>query len=355
MNKKWMLYGASGYTGKLIASMCKDLPNKPVIAGRNLAKISAIAEKYELEYEIFELTSRNTTAKKLEDYELVLNCAGPFSQTAHIMVAACLNSNTHYLDITGEASVFKHCSLLDLPAKKAGIILCPGTGFDVVPTDCVAASLAEKLPNATHLNLGFDSRSPMSRGTMNTMIEGISKGGLIRKAGKMTSVALAFKSQSIDFGNGKKMATTIPWGDLETAYSSTGIPNIEVYIPMSPKKIKKMRRLNRFKNILAWKWVQNFMLSKVQKLPEGPSNQQLEEGITYVWGEVFNDQGEMYEARLQTKNGYQFTALASLEAVNRLLNNQFNPGYFTPSQLFGCDFVSTILGSSEICIEKISD
>jgi short subunit dehydrogenase-like uncharacterized protein len=354
MSKKWMLYGASGYTGKLIASMCSNMTHKPVLAGRNEEKIKSIANKYDLEFEVFDLESRNITAKKLESYDLVLNCAGPFSKTAHIMVAACLNSKTHYLDITGEAAIFEHCSLLNLPARKSGIILCPGTGFDVVPTDCVAASLAQKLPNATHLNLGFDSRSAMSRGTMNTMVEGMSKGGLVRKAGKMTAVPLAFKTQSIDFGNGKKMATTIPWGDLETAYTTTKIPNIEVYIPMSPKKIKSMQRLNRFKNMLAWRWVQNIMFNKVKKLPEGPSEEQRVKGVTYVWGEVFNDQGEMYEARLQTANGYQFTALASIEAVTRILQGQYEPGYFTPSQLFGPQFVSEIAGSSDIVIEIIS-
>jgi short subunit dehydrogenase-like uncharacterized protein len=353
MSNKWMLYGASGYTGKLIASMCKTMTNKPVIAGRSEEKISLIAKEYGLEYEIFDLDSRNSVAQKLEGFDVVLNCAGPFSKTAHIMVSACLNSKTHYLDITGEVSVFEHCRLLNLPAQKAGIILCPGIGFDVVPTDCVAASLAKQLPNATHLNLGFDSRSPMSRGTMNTMVEGVSKGGFIRKAGHISNVPLAFKTQSIDFGNGKKMATTIPWGDIETAFTTTGIPNIEVYIPMSPKKIKKMQRFNRFKNILAWRWVQNMMLNKVKKLPEGPTNQQLENGVTFVWGEAFDDKGEMFEARLQTANGYQFTALSSIEAVKRVLLGRNEAGYFTPSQLFGAQFVSEIAGSSEIVIKKL--
>ncbi len=181
---------------------------------------------------------------------LVLHCAGPFSATAAPMMAACLSAHAHYLDITGEISVFEHARTLDAAARAAGIVICPGVGFDVIPTDCVAAALKAALPDATHLALGFDSRSGFSPGTAKTSVEGLAQGGKVRQDGRIVSVPLAYKTRRIDFGDGEKLAMTIPWGDVSTAYATTGIPNIEVYIPGSPAMVARARRANRLRWLL---------------------------------------------------------------------------------------------------------
>src|SRR5262249_35233195 len=152
-----------------------------------------------------------------------------------------------YLDITGEIGVFEHAQALDPAAKAAGIVICSGVGFDVIPTDCVAAALKATLPDATHLALGFDSRSDFSPGTAKTSVEGLAQGRKARRAGRTIPAPLAYKTRPITFGNGEKLAMTIPWGDVATAYVTTGIPNIEVYIPGSPAMITRARRANRLK------------------------------------------------------------------------------------------------------------
>ena len=247
MRTPWMIYGANGYTGELIAREAASRGLKPVLAGRTAVKVEPLAASLGLQARVFDLAHAAAASMSIEGMGLVLHCAGPFSATAAPMMSACLAARAHYLDITGEISVFEHAGTLAAAARAAGIAVCPGVGFDVIPTDCVAAALKAALPDATHLALGFDSRSGFSPGTAKTSVEGLAQGGKVRKDERIVSVPLAYKTRRIDFGDGEKLAVTIPWGDVSTAYATTGIPNIEVYIPGSPAMVARLQRANRFR------------------------------------------------------------------------------------------------------------
>jgi short subunit dehydrogenase-like uncharacterized protein len=345
VNKKWLIYGASGYTGKLIIEEVHKRGLEAIIAGRDEAKIKPLAEQMGFEYRCFSLDSRMAISEAIQDIDLVLHCAGPFSQTAKPMMAACLHAKTHYLDITGEIAVFEHGHLLHQSAQEAGVVICPGVGFDVVPTDCMARALSEKLPDADSLWLGFSSRSGLSPGTAKTSVEGIADGGKVRRDGLIVDVPLAYKVRKIDFGDGSVTATTIPWGDVSTAYYSTGIPNIDVYIPLPEKTITKLKRLEKIRWIFRWQWLINFMKKKIDAKVKGPSEDVLLNQKTLVWGEVLNPKGDVVSGRITTANGYQLTMLAAIEISQHLLNNACQPGFTTPSQLMGSDFIEKLPGS----------
>ena len=172
----------------------------------------------------------------------VLHCAGPFSRTAAPMADACLRAHVHYLDITGEIEVFEGMAARHEAAQRAGVTLLPGAGFDVVPSDCLAAHLHRRLPSATHLALGFQGSARLSRGTATTMVENLHRGGAVRRDGRIARVPAAWKTRVIDFGAGPVAAITIPWGDVATAYHTTGIPNVEVYMaaPASTRRFLKL-------------------------------------------------------------------------------------------------------------------
>lgn len=184
-NLNWMIYGANGYTGELIAREAVRQGLKPILAGRNQTKVAELAQELGLEFRAFGLDEVTQISKQLEGLHLVMHCAGPFSSTSKPMMQACINAGAHYLDITGEISVFELAQSLDAQAQQANIVLCPGVGFDVIPTDCVAAALKEALPDATHLALGFDSKTGLSPGTAKTSTEGMADGGKIRKMEKL--------------------------------------------------------------------------------------------------------------------------------------------------------------------------
>jgi short subunit dehydrogenase-like uncharacterized protein len=281
----------------------------------------------------------------------VLHCAGPFSTTAAPMMQACLAAGTHYLDITGEIPVFEAAHALDAAAREARVVLCPGAGFDVVPTDCLAAELKARLPGATYLALGFDARSTASRGTSRTMVEGIARGGQIRSSGQLQRVAHGFRERDIDFGDGMKGAVTIPWGDVSTAYFTTGIPNIEVYVPMPSRQVAALRRPNWFGGVLRLGPVQALLKSRVARGPPGPDEETRRRNPTFVWGEARSLQGEALAARIKVANGYDVTVHASLGLLQHLLEYRGEGGYRTPSRLVGSRYVETLPGSGTMTID----
>lgn len=351
--QQWLLYGAYGYTGELIARQAVKKGLKLVLSGRDEAKTKQLANELGLSYVVFSVSDLANNTDLLKSYDLVLNCAGPFSQTAEVFLDACIEARCHYFDITGEIAVFEAAAERHQQAALAEVILCPGVGFDVIPTDCMAAMLKQAMPDATHLSLGFDSRSGFSPGTAKTSVEALPEGGRIREDGLIKQVPLAYKTRRIDFGGGQKLAMTIPWGDVATAYYSTEIPNIEVYIPGSPKLVKRMKRMNWIRPVLGWSWVQNLIKKRIEKTVKGPDEQAREKLTTYVWGEVTNPAGERIQKRLLVANGYQLTVDGSLHVVNVVLSqSDLSPGYQTPSSLLGADLIRQLPGTQDIHIES---
>ncbi len=347
----WMIYGANGYTGSLIAREAVKRGLSPLLAGRNRHAVQALAGELGLESRVFALDDSAQVARELGGLALVLHCAGPFSATAEVMMRACIQARAHYLDITGEIAVLELAQTLGAQAAAAGVVLCPGVGFDVIPTDCVAAALKAALPDATHLALGFDSGSGMSAGTAKTTVEGLVQGGKVRRDGRIVDVPLACKVRRIDFGDGLKASMTIPWGDVATAFHTTGIPNIEVYMPGSPALIAAARCAYLIRPLLRLSCVQRWIKARIDRAVSGPSDKSREQMPTYVWGEAINSRGETRVARIRTANVYSLTVTGSLAAVQHLLGNAPAGGACTPSRLMGQDLVTRLPGSGALHIE----
>lgn len=351
--QQWLLYGAYGYTGELIARQAVKDGLKPVLAGRDDDKVAGLAQQLGLSHEVFSVADLADNSDLLKPYALVLNCAGPFSQTAEVFMDAGIAATCHYFDITGEIGVFEAAAERQRQAALANVILCPGVGFDVIPTDCMAAMLKQAMPDASHLCLGFDSRSGFSPGTAKTSVEALPQGGRIRQDGLIKQVPLAYKTRRIDFGGGQKLAMTIPWGDVATAYYSTEIQNIEVYIPASPGLVKRMKRLNWIRPVLAWSWVQNILKKRIEKTVKGPDEQARQKLTTYIWGEVSNSAGDRLQQRMQVANGYQLTVDGSLYVVKAVLSGQvLASGYHTPSTLLGADLINQLPGTQIIVLNE---
>lgn len=342
----FLLYGANGYTGKLIAREAVRQGLKPILAGRNRDALDALAQELGLTRRLFELNRPAEIARNLEGVPLVLNCAGPFSATVGPMLDACLATRVHYLDITGEIAVFAHCHQAHARARHEGVVVIPGTGFDVVPTDCLAALLKQRLPDAERLVLAFDAGGGPSPGTAKTSVEGLAQGGRARIDGELKEVPLGWKSREFVRADGsRRSAMTIPWGDLYTAFVSTGIPNIETYMTVPPKTIARMRWLRYLKPLLALDAVQGYLKRKVDASTPGPSAQRRAETGCYVWGEVSNARGAEAKLALTTPNGYDLTATAAVGIVQRLLRGDTPGGYYTPSQLMGADYILRLPGT----------
>lgn len=343
MSKTFLIYGAYGYTGELITRYAAERGLKPILAGRNEAKVKELAGKYGFEYRAFALEDTAALDAALTDTAFVLHCAGPFSLTSRPMSEACLRNKRHYLDITGEISVFESLARVDKKAEAAGVMLMPGVGFDVVPSDCLALHLKNRLPSATHLSLAFYGiGGRISHGTQATMTMNVGRGGAIRKDGAITPVKAAWKSREIDFGEVTKTGTTIPWGDVSTAFYSTGIPNIEVYTVIPPQQLKLLKASRYIGWLLATGPVQKYLQSKIP--PGGPNDEQRARSKTLMWGEASDDQGNRVETRQQVPEGYTTTAIAALNIAERILAGDFKPGYQTPAKAYGANLIMEIDG-----------
>ena len=344
--KTWMIYGANGYTGKLTAAEAVRRGLKPVLAGRDEAAVKQLADELNLPWRVFRLDQPGDVEDGLAGMNLVLHCAGPFSATSQPMLDACLRMGVHYLDITGEIGVFQAAWRRSDEAARQDVVVCPGVGFDVVPTDCLAAMLIEKLPSATSLAMAFEPGGGMSRGTAKTSVEGLGKGGCVRRGGELTPVPLAWKTRKIPFRHAERVAVTIPWGDVFTAWVSTGVPDIEVYLSMPPGTIRKLRRLRWLQPLLGTGLVQRFLKSRIDARRPGPDSQRRANTDTQLWAEAVSGDGRKVSATMTTPNGYDLTVTASLGIVQHLLEADVEGGYYTPSLLVGAEFVTSLPGVS---------
>lgn len=341
---RFLLYGSYGYTGRLIARLARERGLEPLLAGRDGEALAGQAERLGLPFRVVSLDDAAGLDAALADVPVVLHCAGPFSRTFRPMAEACLRSGRHYLDITGEISVFEDAASLDADAREAEVMVLPGVGFDVVPTDCLAVHLKSRLPTARRLTMAVLSHSRISRGTALTMAEQLGRGGWVRREGRLTPVPAGWKTRSFDFGTGRRTAVTLPFGDVSTAYYSTGIGEIEVYGAGPAGLQHALRATDRLGWLLQSPLAGRLIARAVRRRATGPSAGERARGETRAYGEVADDEGRSAAALQVGPEAYAFTALAALEIAARVLAGEAPPGFQTPARAFGPDLVTGIEG-----------
>lgn len=357
-SSRWLIYGANGYTGELVAREAAGRRMAPILAGRS-AGVEELASALDLPARVFPLTDPWSLRAHLADVDAVLHCAGPFVETSRPMVEACLETGTHYLDITGEISVFEAIHAIGQKAERAGVALVPGVGFDVVPTDCLAARLAEALPDARRLELAFVAEGGgTSRGTAKTMVTHLPSTGAVRRGGRIERVPAVYDAKEIEIAvpggetgaDGetlRRWVATIPWGDVSTAFHTTGIPDIRVYTGMPPKQIQRLRRLRPLMPLAGLAPVKKLLLAWLDRRyagRPGPGEEARRRGRVLIWGRAVAADGRQASGVLVTPEGYAFTAAAAVESVSRLFTAPPAPGAWTPSRAFGADLVEAVPG-----------
>jgi len=351
-SNSFLLYGANGYTGELIARYSHQYNLQPILAGRRKEVIEPLANKLNFPYRIFDLNDTAVLNTVLKEVKAVIHAAGPFQFTAMKIIEACLQTGVHYIDINGDIAVFEMIKRYDAAAKKAGIMLLPGAGFDVVPTDCVALQLKKRLPDAVALKLAFATiNGGLSHGTASTMITRLGEKGAVRKDGKIIRRPLGENGMWVDFGVKKLFVMSIPWGDISTAYSTTGIPDIETYTGISKNVYNILKLQPLFNWMLRTKFIRKFIQNKINLRPAGPNDEQRSKATSLVWGQARNAKGETATVRLSGPEGYTLTTHATLIIVQKVLNGNFSPGYQTPANAYGENLVMEIPGMQKEIIE----
>jgi len=346
----YLIYGAYGYTGELIARRAVAQGHEPILSGRDEQNVERLASALDLSAQPTTLTDGFRLRSILDEVDAVLHCAGPFVHTAFPMVEACLDTGTHYLDITGEIDVFEGLMARSPDAEVADVMLLPGIGFDVVPTDCLAKALADEVSSATELEIAFMGQGGVSQGTLKTAVEQMGMGGLVRRDGQVVEVPPGWTTRTVDFGDHPRTVISIPWGDVATAGHSTGIPNITVYTYL-PQLGRQLLRWSRYvQGLLAWRPLQRLLQRLVEAYVSNPSPETRRTGRTLVWASVRDERGQTTEKRLRGPEAYTFTARTAVMAAERVLNGTAPPGYQTPATAFGSDFVVDVEGVQSVSL-----
>ncbi|MCB0850646.1 MAG: saccharopine dehydrogenase NADP-binding domain-containing protein [Bacteroidetes bacterium] len=343
--KRFLLYGAYGYTGKLIAHLAADYGLTPILAGRSEEKLKELSNETGFDYKAFDLSDTEKLHTAMKEVDTILHCAGPFINTFEKVVEACLETGTHYLDITGEVDVFEPIKKADSRAREKQIMLLPGIGFDVVPSDCLAVHLKNSTPDAESLTLAIFTKGGISHGTAISSASRLGQGAKVRKGGELIAVPYGYKVREFDFDGEKASGSTYQWGDLSTAYHSTGIPNIETFMTNLPISIGMLKMMSVLKGMIGLSFVQQFIQKQIKKRPAGPSEEARDKGYSMVWGEVLNAKGEKQRAVFKGPEAYTLTAHTSLMALKKINAGEVKPGYQTPSAAFGKDFILELAGT----------
>jgi short subunit dehydrogenase-like uncharacterized protein len=338
-----LLYGAYGYTGRLTAELAASQSRNIILAGRNEGALAALGERLGLPIRVVALDEAGKLADALQDIACVVHMAGPFAMTSTPMLNACLATRTSYVDITGEIEVFEAMWSRKDEIERVAITVIPGAGFDVVPTDCLAAYVAGKLERPASLVIALRGLESASQGTLRTAIRQVSKPVLCRRAGAI--VALDDRSPRwIDFGSGEEPCVPISWGDVATAFHSTGVGNITAYFRRTGLLRSTDLAGHVFGPLLRSGIGQRGLAALVHRFPEGPTPAERAVQRSTIWANATDTAGRSSKARLTTPDAYDFTANSALAIALRIISLPRALGLVTPFQAFGADFVLSLPG-----------
>ncbi|MCS3666719.1 saccharopine dehydrogenase (NAD+, L-lysine-forming) [Salinibacter ruber] len=349
-----LIYGAYGYTGQLIAQAAVERGLQPVLAGRNADRLAELGAALDLPTRTVSLSDPERLRTALDGISVALHCAGPFVRTAPPMIAACLETGTHYLDLTGEVDVFRRLADRGADAEAAGCMVLPGIGFDVVPSDCLSRFVAAHTPDADILEVALYAEGTVSQGTLKTLIEQMGRGGVVRREGRLHDVPPGWTSRNVDFGDRRRGVTSIPEGSVVTSGVSTDVPNVTAYIAV-PLLVQSLLRASRHvQGILTWPPLKQLLKRLVEQGRPGPSAEERQQGRTVVWASARGSEGGVTTARLHGPEAYTFTARSAVEALQRVLDGTAPAGYQTPATAFGADFALAVDGTSRQIVDEPS-
>ncbi|MGN7773633.1 saccharopine dehydrogenase family protein [Phyllobacterium sp. 22552] len=325
---KLMIYGATGYTGRMAAKYAKAAGTPVVLAGRTEESLSRLAAELGVEYRVFGLDEAAAIDKGLAYISVLLNCAGPFLRTAGALMRASLRNGVHYLDTAAELDSYCLAEDLDDEAKAAGIMLMPGGGGSVAMLGSLAGHAVGRVHDPRKIRIALHVAGGLSRGSAISAMENVTTQTLARIDGKLVS-APAEGIRKFDFGKGGVDCFPVTLPDLITIWRSTGVPDVETFVHVTGD---------------------GFPQGDVSLLPDGPSEDERLANRYQAAIEVTNAEGQVTSSRLDTVNGYTFTAMATAEAGRRVLGGEFRPGFQTPAVVFGSGFAQTIADATIVDI-----
>jgi len=360
MRSNLLIYGVTGYVGGLISRLAAAAGLPHLAAGRDLEQVMAHADPLMLPARTFSLSDPAKVGRALGDVAVVLNAAGPFAETALPLAEACLRAGAHYLDLADAVPELEAIRRLDARAREAGIMLLPGVGFGVLPTDALAARLKRRLPTAVRLRLALETVGGRSRGSLHTLFRDLRRGaGVKRRGGELVPAHAGEERLVLDLGGGRRIAVTYPWrGDPASAWWSSVYPEIEVYAvhpawlrwlmtPRSGRWLPLSALASLVRALLAGRAGRALVRRAIALRPAGPAEAELAAGLTRIWAQAEDAAGHRVTARMRGPERHLFTARTALWVAHRVLAGRLRVGFQTPATAYGPDLVDRLVEEVE--------
>jgi short subunit dehydrogenase-like uncharacterized protein len=325
---KLMIYGATGYTGRMAAEHATAAGTPLVLAGRSEAALSKFSADLGVEYRVFGLEDAATIGSGFAGISVLLNCAGPFMRTADALMKTSIRNGIHYLDTAAELDSYRLAEGLDDEAKAAGVMLMPGGGGSVAMLGSLAGHGAARVANPRKIRIALYVAGGLSRGSAISAMENVTVETLARVDGELVTVA-ADGIRKFDFGKGAVDCFPVTLPDLITIWRSTGVPDVETFVHLTGDGLPQ---------------------GDLSLLPDGPSEDERLANRYQAAVEVTDADGHVAHSRLDTVNGYTFTAMAAAEAGRRVLAGEVRFGFQAPADLFGSGFAQTIADTTIVDI-----
>lgn len=338
MSGRLLLYGATGFTGREVASALASTIDI-ILAGRDPVKLRAVAEPLGLPWLAFDLTDPSHIDAALQDIDVVLHAAGPFEITARPMIDSCLRTGTHYLDLGGEWPVFLDAMKYDAAAKAADIMVLPGVGLTVAASDCLLASAKERWPDTVRFCLGISRAQVISRGSVESATRLLSSDVIIRRKGALETVPAGSLVRAFDFGRGLSETVAMSWADVVTATITTGVEDVEVYSEMHWPERAGYRASAMAMEIAGSKPLQQIGGAFARTWPSGPSEEARDAASFSMVVEALDPWRRVRRLAMRTMNGYDFSVVTASEAVRKTLSGTVKSGFQTPALAFGASFI----------------
>lgn len=335
-----VLYGASGYTGRLIVERARERGLALVLAGRSRARLEPMG----LPFRVAAVDDPHALSAAFAGARVVINAAGPFPATARPVVEACLDVGAHYFDVGGEGPVFEALHRYDSAARQAKIMVMPGTGFVMAASNALAAHVAAHMPDMRRLWLGFSRADPISRGSFASMLDLADGWVTIRRGGRLVAIPAGSLQRDFDFGQGPSRCMAAPWPDPYSAYFTTGAPDIEAYLEADALARTAYRAVSLFAPAARLPYARETLERVAEFWPEGPTEAQRAATPKIVVAEAEDIYRRRTRARLFTPNVYSFTRDCIVALAERALGGDARPGYATPAEVYGADFVLALAG-----------
>jgi short subunit dehydrogenase-like uncharacterized protein len=349
-SKKVMVYGCNGYTAGLLLPRLASLDLDVIVAGRCSEAVARIGGEFGWEHRVFHLTDASRVDDALGDVDVMLNAAGPFAETAPPLIDACLRRRVDYLDLSGELEPLAYALTCDAFGRSQGVMLLPAVGFDVVPSDCLAVYLSERLPSGNALTLSISASNLLSRGSAVTFAANAGAWVQVRRAGVLEPMRFRTQTRFVDFGQGERPTIAVSWGDLVTAFHSTGISNIEVYFEATAFRWLAVTTNQLFGWALRAPATKSWFDAMARAIPGGPPEAARAREQSVIVGEL-SDGERRSRVRLITPEAYTFTAEIAAQVVLQVASGNRRSGFHTPGRLFGPDFVLGVPGVTREVLE----